>query len=454
MKNRNCRRAFIRLAVVPLLLAACGPKKAGPKTYEFTEIRRGSLERTVSSSGTINPVATVKVLPQMSGKVEKIKVDYNDAVRKGDILAELNTDMLRLQRDQQMAQVIKSRANFELQQINYRNQQALAEKNLISEYEFKTSKTTLDSQAADLAVAEANLKVIETEINQYAFITSPIDGIVLERNINVGDTVVDSSSSNTSSIFVIAENLKEMQIEASVGELDVTSIHKGQAVRFTLESLPGRSFTGTVDNLRLVPTVQSNVVSYTVIINVENQDGSLLPGMTCAVEFIVERSENVLMAPNAALRYQPTNLSSDEIAEIVFNAGLKDLDEDQKKAAIEARAQARERAAASGQNAPPQGAGGSGTGLTGMVMGSGPAMGPGGRAMMGGGNRQSRQENQAAGQGRRGGGALVIRNLWYINSEGKLDVMRVRAGISNGSFTEINAFEDIEGRQVILREKL
>lgn len=455
MKNRNFRRDFAWLAFAPLLLAACGPKKAGPKTYEFTEIRRGSLERTVSSSGTINPVATVKVLPQMSGKVEKINVDYNDSVRKGDILAELNTDMLRLQRDQQLAQVIKSRANYELQRINYRNQEALAEKNLISEYEFKTSKTTLDSQAADLAVAEANLKVIETEINQYAFITSPIDGIVLERNINVGDTVVDSSSSNTSSIFVIAENLKEMQIEASVGELDVTSIHKGQAVRFTLESLPGRSFTGEVENLRLVPTVQSNVVSYTVIINVENQDGSLLPGMTCAVEFIVERSENILMAPNAALRYQPTGLSGEEIAEMVFNAGLKNLDEDQRKAAIEARAQARERAAASGQNAPAQGAGGSGTGLTGMVMGGGPAMGPGGRAMMGmgGGNRQNRQGNQDAGQGRRDR-AVVMRNLWYINGEGKLDVMRVRAGISNGSFTEINAFEDIEGRQVILREKI
>jgi HlyD family secretion protein len=454
MKNRNIRRALALLSIVPLLPAACGPQKAGPKGYEFTEIRRGSLERTVSSSGTINPVATVKVLPQMSGKVEKINVDYNDPVRKGDILAELNTDMLRLQRDQQLAQVIKSRANYELQRINFRSQEALAEKNLISEYELKTSKTTMDSQAADLAVAEANLKVIETEINQYAFITAPIDGIVLERNINVGDTVVDSSNSNTSSIFVVAENLKEMQIEASVGELDVSSIHKGQAVRFTLESLPGRSFTGTVDNLRLVPTVQSNVVSYTVIINVENQDGSLLPGMTCAVEFIVERSENVLMAPNAALRYQPTTLSGDEIAEMVFTASLKNLDEDQQKAAIEARDQAR--AAAPGRNAPATGAANSGTGLTGMVMGAGPAMGPGGRAMMGagGGGRQNRQGNQAEAPARRGGGAVSIRNLWYINGEGKLDVIRVRAGISNGSFTEINAVDDIEGRQVILREKI
>ncbi|MDR2478808.1 MAG: biotin/lipoyl-binding protein, partial [Treponema sp.] len=126
MKNRNCGRAAAWLALVPLLFAACGSKKAGPKSYEFTEIRRGSLERTVSSSGTINPVATVKVLPQMSGKVEKINVDYNDTVRKGDILAELNTDMLRLQRDQQLAQVIKSRANYELQAINYRNQEVLA----------------------------------------------------------------------------------------------------------------------------------------------------------------------------------------------------------------------------------------------------------------------------------------------------------------------------------------
>jgi len=433
------------LLVLPALLTvvftgACSSKKAKAASYEFTNIRRGTIERTVSSSGTINPVATVKVLPQMSGKVEKVFADYNDTVRRGQILAELNTDVLRLKREQQNASVIKARANYELQLINYRNQQALAEKELISEYELKTSKTTLDGQGADLAVAEANLKEIETEINQYAYIKSPIDGIVLDRNVNIGDTVVDSTSNNSSSIFVIAENLREMQIEALVGELDVASIHKGQQVRFTLESLPGRRFTGVVDTLRMVPVVSSNVVSYTVIINVENHDGSLLPGMTCMVDFIVERGENILLTANASLRYQPSSLSEEQIEEMIFNANLANMSDEQKQAAIEAREQAKaEQSQNTSQN--------SNSGITGLMMGQSNIRLPG----MGG---RQRSRGQEAGQNQRQ--AVVMRNLWYINEEGKIQVMRVRTGISDGSFTEIITQGDteLEGFQIILREKI
>jgi len=440
------RRKLFRLTVFWLLaafltfgpLAGCArqSKKTGTASYEFTQVRRGNLERTVSSSGTINPVATVKVIPQMSGKVERVFADYNDLVSRGDILAELNTDVLRLKREQQFASVRKARANYELQLINYRNQEALAQKNLISEYELKTSKTTLDGQAADLAVAEANLKEIDTEINQYAYIKSPIDGIVLDRKINAGDTVVDSSNNNSSSIFTIAENLREMQIEALVGELDVTSIHKGQQVRFSLESLPGRRFSGVVETLRMIPVISNNVVSYTVIINVENQDGSLLPGMTCAVDFIVERSEDVLMAANAALRYQPTSLGAQQIADMVFNAGLVHMDDEQRQAALEARDQSKTQTADQRQNQNQN------QGLTGLMMGqSVRTRPPGGRQPV---ERQGR--NPAA---------VVMRNLWYVTNEGRLEVMRVRTGISDGSFTEIITDDiTLEGAQVILREKI
>jgi HlyD family secretion protein len=450
MKNHNFRIPHsslftLHFSFVIFLLFSCSGSKTKQASYEFTNVRRGTIERTVSSSGTINPVSTVKVLPQMSGKVEKIFVDYNDPISKGDILAQLNTDVLRLQRDQQSAAVKKARANYELQQLNYRSQEALAEKNLISEYELKTSKTTLDNQAADLAVAEANLKKIETEINQYAYITSPIDGIVLDRRINIGDTVVDSSSNNSSAIFTLAENLREMQIEAGVGELDVASIQKGQQVRFTLESMPGRNFSGEVETLRMVPVVSNNVVSYTVIVKVENFDGSLLPGMTCAVDFIVERGENVLMVSNAALRYQPTGLSEEKIADMVFNAGLVNLNDEQKQAAIEARAQAKAQQTQNPQNA--------NTGLQGLMMGSGQSaarMMGGGRAGAGGGRQGQGQQDQ---QGNRRE-QVVMRNLWYLDDDGKLEVMRVRTGITSGSFTEIRGVEDIEGRQVILKEKI
>jgi HlyD family secretion protein len=447
MKNCDSRSLFFLLFIVLanfvgacslliVTLFSCSGSKTKQPSYEFTNIRRGAIERTVSSSGTINPVSTVKVLPQMSGKVEKIFVDYNDPIRKGDILAELNTDMLKLKREQQYATVIKARANYELQRLNYRNQELLAEKSLISEYELKTSKTTLDNQAADLAVAESNLKVIETEINQYAYITSPIDGIVLDRRINIGDTVVDSSSNNSSAIFTLAENLREMQIEAGVGELDVASIQKGQRVRFTLESMPGRSFQGEVETLRMVPVVSNNVVSYTVIVKVENLDGSLLPGMTCAVDFIVERGENVLMVSNAALRYQPTGLSEEKIADMVFNAGLADMDDEQRQAAIEARTQTKVQNP--GQNA--------NTGLQGLMMGQAPRMmGP---RVRGSGGQQGQGQGARRDQ-------VVMRNLWYLGDDGKLEVMRVRTGISSGSFTEIRVRDgDIEGKQVILREKV
>ena len=417
------------------LLTSCSGRNSRAASYEFTVVRRGTLERTVISVGRINPVSTVRVLPQMSGKVERIFVDFNDEVRAGDILAELNTDMLRLRREQQYASVIRARANHALQELNYRNQRTLAERNLISEFELLSSRTTLDGLAADLAVALANLEAIETEINQFAFIKSPINGIVLDRTINEGDTVVDSSSTNANSIFILAENLREMQIEASVGELDVVFIERGQPVRFTLESLPGRTFHGEVENLRLIPQVTNNVVTFTVIIRVENHDGSLLPGMTCMVEFIVQRNEDVLMVSNAALRYQPTTLSPERIDEMVFNAILETLSEDQRQAALDARA----RTQGNTQSRPQ----GTNTGLAGILSGQGArAMPTGGRQPM------------AQGQGRGGAPAIVTRNLWYINGEGQLDVMRVRTGITNGSFTEIISTEDLEGKQVILRERI
>jgi len=447
--KRTHRSALLILVLTAITVAACSDKKSKAASYEFTNISRGTIERTISASGTLNPVSTVKVLPQMSGKVEKIYVDYNDPVRKGDILAELNTDMLKLKREQQNAAVIKARANYELQLLNYKSQQALAKKNLISEYELKAGKTTLDNLAADLAVAQANLKSIDTEINQFAYITSPINGIVLDRKINIGDTVVDSSGNSSSYIFTLAENLREMQIEAMVGEMDIVSIQKGQAVRFTLESLPGRSFSGVVEAVRMVPVVSNNVVSYMVIVRVENVGGSLFSGMTCAVDFIVERSENVLMVSNAALRYQPAGLSAEVISDMVFNASLENMNDEQRQAALENREQTK------AQNVSQTASTGAGAGLTDLIMGGGQGANMAGRQFTQGGRQgQGQGQGQGQRQGRGGAPAVVMRNLWYINSEGKLAVMQIQIGISSGSFTEIRAADDLEGKQVILREKI
>jgi len=395
----SVKSALICLVLAAIFLSSCNSRNSSAAAYEFTNITRGTIERTISASGTINPVSTVRVLPQMSGKVEKIHVDFNDLVRRGDVLAELNTDMLRLRREQQNATVMKALANYELQLMTYQNQQRLAERGFISEFELKSSETTLNNLAADLAVARSNLRTIDTEINQYAFITSPIDGIVLDRRINIGDTVADSTSSSSTNIFTLAENLREMQIEALVGELDIAHMQRGQPVRFTLESLPGRTFTGEVETLRLIPVVTNNVVSYTVIVKVDNTDGSLLPGMTCAVDFIVDFSSDVLLVPNAALRFQPSSMAEGRSTE--------------------------------------------NTSIANLMMGSGPVRMGGGQ-----GTRQgSRQGSEQA-------PAIVMRNIWFINGDGTLETMQVETGISTGTFTEIHVSDELEGKQIILRERI
>ena len=197
----------------------------------------------------------------------------------------------------------------------------------------------------------------------------------------------------------------------------------------------------------MVPVVSSNVVSYTVLVRVENVRGNLFSGMTCAVDFIVENSENTLMVSNAALRYQPNSLSAETIAEMVFNASLENMNEEQRVAAMATREQPRAQNVSQAPN-------NTGPGITDVLMGGG------GRGLGGGGqfNGQfaggARQGQGGQGQNRTAVPTIVTRNIWYINNEGKLEVMQVRTGISSGSYTEIYAADELEGKQVILREKI
>jgi len=432
--NKIVILTLIAIFAITILPGCKAGNKNNNKAYDYTEIVRGTLEKTVSSSGSLSPVSTVSVLAQMSGKVEKIYVDFNDQIKKGQILAVLNTDMLKLKREQQLASVVKARANYQLQSINYQNQVKLAEKNLISDFELKTGKTTLEIHAAELSAAEASFNVIETEINQYAYITSPIDGIVLERKINEGQNVVEGSSMNSTSLFTLAEDLREMQIEANVDELDISSIHKGQNVRFTLEALTGKVYSGIVEKYHLMPTMVDNVVTYKVIINVDNKDGSLLPGMTCEIQFIEERKENILIIPNAALRYEPSILTKDDIEEKVFFAKLNIMSEHEKKVAMEAYTKAQEAKQAAANSGNKQ------SGLSSLVMPQIPVR----RAT---GGAQPQQANKST-------PGANIRTLWYLNNEGQMEVIAIRTGINNGSFTEIITDENIEGKKIILKERI
>lgn len=437
------RKLILIGAPIALLAAAGGVwlwarPKANPSTakqsYETAKVTRGSIESTVSSSGTLSAVSTVDILAQMSGRVEKVNADYNDHVKKGQVLVELNTDMLKLEEKENEAAVRKAQANYDLQLQNYQNQEKLAAKELIAEYDLKTSKTTLEVDEAELASAQANLDVTLTKLNQYARITSPIDGIVLNCNVEVGQNVLEGSSSNASSLFTIAEDLSKMEIQAEVDELDISSIKVGQDVRFTVEAEPGLTFNGKVHEIRLVPKTTDNVVTYYVMIDAGNKDGKLLPGMTAEAEFIKENRQNVLVVPSAALRFQPTGLSDKEIQSMTLAAQIAGLPPDQRDAALKAQAAAQGGAGAAAVNAQNRP-----KGLTGMMMPQRP---------------QHDRKNANSAQDAVPAAAKNMKSLWYLDAGGRLAVRMVEVGASNGTSTEIVGADDLEGQAIIVKAKV
>jgi len=420
-----------------LFLGLRGGKAAATtaKNFEQVTMTRGALETVVTSSGTLAPVSSVSVLSQMSGRVEKVYANYNDVVKKGQVLASINTDMLELQRKEAQADLNIAQANYNLAALDYQNNASLASKGLVPEYDLKSSKTALEVKKASLASAQSALKVIETQLTQYAQIKSPIDGIVLERDVDVGQSVVEGSSSNATALFTLAGDLSKMKIEAEVDELDISSIKIGQAVRFTVEANSGATYSGVVEALHLIPVTTNNVVNYYVIIQADNTDGSLLPGMTANVEFIVETKESVLLAPNAALRYQPTSLGAQEIQRMEYAAGLSGLSAEEQKTAL-AEYDSAIKSTSSAKSTKTTNAGG----LSGLLSGGGP--GPGGPGSGGSGTSTT----EAA--------TITKKALWYVDAQGKLAVRMVTIGSSDGAKTEIIGAEDMEGTQVILREKV
>ena len=292
-------------AVYLVTLAASlidSPDDSRPPDYQFAEVRRGTLETTVSSTGTLAAVETVEVGTQVSGTIARIDADYNDRVSKGQVLAVLDQALFTAQVNEAEASVAKARAGLAQAEDEFRRNQPLFDKGFLSAQEFLPVRIGVDTARAALAAAEASLARTRTNL-AYTVIRSPIDGTVIKRSIEAGQTV--AASLNTPTLFLIARDLKQMQIEADIDESDIGQIRVGQAVRFTVQSYPGKTFTGTVSQVRLQPRTISNVVNYTVLVEAANPDGLLLPGMTATLDCVVSRAENVLLAPNAALRFQP-----------------------------------------------------------------------------------------------------------------------------------------------------
>ena len=271
-------------------------------SYRTAAVTRANLVQTVSATGTLGAVSTVSVGTQVSGQISRLLADFNDTVRAGQLIAEL--DPTQAQQAVRQAQADLERAQADVRQKQFLAAQAdsLHQHGFITETDYRTALFNLTSSQSALVSSRAALERAQQNL-RYTSIKAPISGVVIERNVDVGQTV--AASLQAPQLFLIAEDLKQMQILVNVDESDIGQIHEGQAATFTVQTYGNRTFPGTVRQVRLQSKTAENVVNYTVVVSVSNRDGTLLPGMTATVEFEVARADSTLAVPNAALRFNP-----------------------------------------------------------------------------------------------------------------------------------------------------
>jgi HlyD family secretion protein len=304
--------------------------------YKLTKVERGPLTAAVAASGTLNPVSTVQVGSQISGQIKEILVDFNSPVKAGQLVARIDPETYQYKLRQaeadleatrssvsvQRAQQIQAEVNLAETERDYERKRMLVEKNFISPADRDKAKAAFDAARAQLQLAEAQVKNSESVVRQREAqvaqarvdlgrteIRSPVDGVVVKRSVEPGQTV--AASLQAPELFIIARNLSDMQVETSIDEADVGRLRIGQKATFTVDAFPNRGFQGEVRQVRKAATVVSNVVTYTVIVSAANPDLILLPGMTANVRIATAQKESVLKVANAALRYKPANAGPD-----------------------------------------------------------------------------------------------------------------------------------------------
>ena len=279
--------------------------------YRIQAVEKGDIVQTVSANGTLNPVVLVNVGTQVSGTVTKLYVDFNDKVEKGQALLELDPSLYAAQSRQTAANVNNVSATLELARANETRMQALFAQEYISRQELDQARQARKSAEAQLAQARAAADKDKVNLG-YTVIRSPVSGVVIDRVVDLGQTV--AASLQTPTLIKIAQDLSEMRIDSSFAEADIGRIRVGQKVRFTVDAFPNRSFNGAVQQIRLNPTTTQNVVTYNVRVSLQNPDQTLLPGMTAYVNIAVDQRQDTLMVPNAALRFKPAD-STEKTAE-------------------------------------------------------------------------------------------------------------------------------------------
>lgn len=314
---RNVVRPTTVLLACFAVLVSCQPKpEKPPATFTTANVQRGSLSATVSATGTLNPLVTVQVGSQVSGRIERIAVDFNSPVKKGEVIAQIEPSLFETEVAQAQANLQSAEAALEKARVGVRETQRqlqraqdLRGKNLLAESELDTARfaqlgAVAEERLRQAAVAQAQAELDRANVNlAHTTIYAPINGVVVSRSVDVGQTV--AASLQTPTLFSIAQDLSQMQIETQVDEAFIGQVQEGQPVSFTVFAYPGRTFTGQVSQVRLNPTVESGVVRYNCIIRVANPDLALKPGMTATVTIEVAHRDDVLIVPNAALRFVP-----------------------------------------------------------------------------------------------------------------------------------------------------
>jgi HlyD family secretion protein len=297
------------IAIFSLIVIAAGiyyysvwRKADQDHNYRTEKIAKGNIVKTISANGTLNPVVLVNVGTQISGVINKLNVDFNDRVHQGQVLAEIDPSLIDAQLEQSRAALANAQASLKLAQANEARSKELYAQDYVARSELDQAIQAREAARSQVASAIGQLK--RDQANKgYTIIKSPVSGVVVSRNVDIGQTV--AASFQTPTLFTIAQDLKRMQIDTSVAEADVGGIRVNQNVNFTVDAFPERVFQGTVFRIRLDSKVLQNVVTYNVVVSVDNPEEILLPGMTAFVNIVIDERNDVLKLPLAALKFRP-----------------------------------------------------------------------------------------------------------------------------------------------------
>jgi HlyD family secretion protein len=387
--------------------------------YQTAAVTRGDITQAVTATGQLNPVLNVQVGSQVSGRINKIMVDYNSEVKSNQVIAQIDPSSYQSALLRAQAELSNSKANLTLTQVQAHRAESLFTNNLISASDHDTALAQEEQAKALVQSAEAAVENAKVDLSRCT-IYAPVDGVVISRNVDVGQTV--ASSFNTPTLFVIANDLSRMQIDALVSEADIGGVTVGQNAKFQVDAFPYRTFNGKVKQIRYGAMTNQNVVNYDCVVEVNNEDLKLLPGMTANLSIIIAARTNVLRVPNAALRFRPPEVIAAETNSVA-------------------------RAPSDTTKKGPPGAGG---GAEMAAGGPGGASSPGGRKKGGGeeGGSRAAGSGGARGAGGAGGGSTRPkperagpRTVYVADNSNpkaiKLKPVKVRTGITDAAFTEI-----------------